>query len=522
MGVRKMGYKNSWVALLVAMMVIIVVACDEEPEVESTPTMGVNQVTRLLPSQTPTLAPSATPIPIPNDRPANVVPEVTPLDTENIRPEPTLTARPSPTPIGPFTIRQPGIDEIDAYLLSISSDEFYFMTPLSELAVPYYEDVNGDGESDLIISDFLRVIILLWDEGEYTEPFMISRLPPWKYAPGSRIKFIDYTNDGVPEVIFDYLEDTGGTGIVHQDWKRFIIHCLNTCETVWEGRLAGYTDDYNGGGMYLFTADLSFETGSNKPTLRYYSHAFATYLYFPIYSLELYSPTFIDTPRSALTVFTSTVSVFEWNNNNFELKSEEIAALPQIVQGNSNLLGISLDGTTAEIKYTKISAPTNNNDRCELFVDGQLIGETFGCKSNFTTVEWKDITADGRDEIVIKALSGVVDPEYLFEIDADCVHQRIIAYEWDGQNARETINTFGCVVQDDLFGIKLEDFDSDGQVEIIAARWNYVEDCPPGKSEPGVYLLNCFRDLQYDLWIYKWNGSRFVYWDSVFGGLLSN
>jgi hypothetical protein len=223
-----------------------------------------------------------------------------------------------------------------------------------------------------------------------------------------------------------------------------------------------------------------------------------------------------------LTIFTSTLSIYEWNNSTFEFQGEEIVSLPRQIQSASNLEAQNESGNVAAIKFTEVDYPISQNDRCELFVDDVLLGEMFGCKYNFTTVEWKDITQDGRDEIIVTALSGSMDPENLFEIEANCFHQHLIAFTWDGENAEEIIDTYGCVVQQDLFGVRFEDFDSDGQDEIIAARWHTETDCSDIESEVIGFNLYCFHDLDYNLWIYKWNGSRFVYWDSVFESVLSD
>ncbi len=72
------------------------------------------------------------------------------------------------------------------------------------------------------------------------------------------------------------------------------------------------------------------------------------------------------------------------------------------------------------------------------------------------------------------------------------MHQRMIAYGWTGQIAKQIANIAGCVQDDDLFGVRLIDLDQDGQIEILAAG--------DGSTEQQAY---------------KWNGEAFVFWSYV-------
>lgn len=79
----------------------------------------------------------------------------------------------------------------------------------------FYADVNGDQVEDLIVGDELKVAILLWDGSQYQEGFKTG-YAFWKYRPAGRVTLEDWTMDGVPEVVFDYRGDTGGTGYMHE------------------------------------------------------------------------------------------------------------------------------------------------------------------------------------------------------------------------------------------------------------------------------------------------------------------
>jgi hypothetical protein len=158
------------------------------------------------------------------------------------------------------------VEELEIYLKGIASDKFPFYSPFSENIELLYEDVSGDGQADLIISDFLLVGVFVWEGDHYREPLLYQGYP-FKYDPGSRVYLEDWTNDGVPEVIFDYRDDTGGTGIVHTDWTRYVIQCTqktdSSCKVIWGGKLAAFTEDYNAGGLDLLQTNVEHNVNDN-------------------------------------------------------------------------------------------------------------------------------------------------------------------------------------------------------------------------------------------------------------------
>lgn len=84
-------------------------------------------------------------------------------------------------------------------------------------------------------------------------------------------------------------------------------------------------------------------------------------------------------------------------------------------------------------------------------------------------------------------------PEDLLS-DETCMHQRLLAYQWNGDQAVEIANVAGCVTQEDLYGVRLEDYDHDGQLEIQAAHNGQLRNRA-----------------------YKWTGSKFVLWGDIPG-----
>jgi hypothetical protein len=88
-------------------------------------------------------------------------------------------------------------------------DIFQDQRGLTEAVQLTYEDVNGDQEEDLVVTDLLLTAIFLWGDDTYLTPYIILG-SSWKYAPASQTNLVDWTNDSVSEVIFNYRSDSGG------------------------------------------------------------------------------------------------------------------------------------------------------------------------------------------------------------------------------------------------------------------------------------------------------------------------
>jgi hypothetical protein len=181
-----------------------------------------------------------------------------------------------------------------------------------------------------------------------------------------------------------------------------------------------------------------------------------------------------------------------------------------------------------ETMRATVSARSNNdagllNDICQVVVNGQKAGLEFGCKSGFTSLDWQDVTGDGRSELIVVAYSNAYTGQG-FEGEGylqgkDCIHQRLLIFQNLDSVMNVIANVTGCVVESDLYGVRFEDLDQDGQVEILAANgWLTTDRCfstlstsaPDGKQD------NCWYELGYQDEVYRWNGTEFVY-----SGLLS-
>ena len=462
------------------------------------------------PSITPILEPSSISIPI---------------ETPTIEPTVTLMI----TPVPPITNRQPSITELEGYLTELSLEE----EPFGHVIELMHEDVNGDGEVDLVVSDYLFVGIFIW-QGTHYEGSFIYQGYPWKYDPGSRVTLEDWTNDGIPEVIFDFRDDTGGTGVRITNWTRYIIHCKKNetaCKVIWAGLLGSIYEGYGSGGVSLLQADVKLVSNEDDTlNLEVNTESFAVYSlgnilysshvgdgilsysggresggYPPFYSLK------------SLKVYTSTLDIFSWNGIEFEWQETQMLKPYVYTDSIAVLEATNNEGKTALITTKPNEDAGLSNDICQLIVDENATGLPFGCKNNFTIVKWQDVAGDDIEELVIMAYSGYYtdsgfEGEYLHP-DIECIHQRVIIYQQENAQLKQIANVTGCVVQSDLYGIHFQDIDEDGQVEILAASgWFTAPRCWSRIPGPEEEQDNCWYEIGYQSEIYKWNGSEFIYW----------
>lgn len=375
-------------------------------------------------------------------------------------------------------------------------------------SVVSYNDVNGDKEDDIVISDPSGLIILLWGGDHYVEPFRIET-DTWSRADltPNIVTYQDWTHDGVPEVVLDHNFATGGTGLWEYITNRKIIYCEDIiCESVWEGNKLYHADDYNTGGLEHREADMHPSVDKDgKPIIRVIDEGFNIY-----YSYYWATPDFPD----SLNTLPSNLSIYTWNGKNFELTNQQIISLGAKVDFNASLTAKSSTGINAKVVAKNNQTSGNSNDYCQLIINGENVGKHFGCRHNFTTVEWMDITGDGLEEVVVITYSagypiGSFDEDINPLSDEECMHQRLIAYQSDGTNNTEIANVSGCVIQKDLYGVRLEDYDGDGIPEIFAApnAQDYDKDGIPEIFEgPEIPLNNR---------AYKWNGKKFIYWADI-------
>ena len=349
----------------------------------------------------------------------------------------------------------------------------------------YYVDVSGDKQDDLIIhgSDF--VIVFLWQGEYYTEPYLVLR-QPWKYGSSSQIYFEDWTGDHINEIVFDFRGGTGGTGASGNSWFRHLVHCKDDiCQVIWHHPVFTLLNwFYDNGLVYSQTETKLQNDKTNHPSIQTYTKGFDI-------SMSNWNP-------ETYQVYTTTLSTYSWDGVEFALDRTKVITPERMIQAQSTLTSTSITGVVASVSYGV----------CQLHVE-EVVSQKFGCKPNFTIVRWQDITNDDILEVVVTTLSAAtsedVAPSQAVWNEEECLNQRLIAYEWDKGILHEVANIAGCVVQSDLYGVRLEDYDSDGQVEIVAAS--------KLTSSPLTYL-DWSEPIMEDR-IYKWNGSEFTLWKQI-------
>ena len=208
-------------------------------------------------------------------------------------------------------------------------------------------------------------------------------------------------------------------------------------------------------------------------------------------------------------ILPSTLSIYSWNGMTFSITDQQVISLASKIDSIASLAATSSTGINAKVVAKSNFTAGDENDYCQLIINGTNVGNRFGCRRNFTTVEWKDITGDGIQEAVIIAYSAGIP----FEDEGNtlseevCMHQRLIAYQSDGTTNTEIANVAGCVIQKDLYGVRLQDYDGDGIPEIFAA--------PNAEGYDGDGIVDDIFGLGPSIPLnnraYKWNGKKFMY-----------
>jgi hypothetical protein len=328
-----------------------------------------------------------------------------------------------------------------------------------------YAEVSGDSEVDLIVLNPPEVSVLVWQGERYAAPYRlnagIQRGLGW-----SEVSFADWTGDGTVEVVFDNRELGGGTAFDVSSWTRYLIHCQGSmCGLAWSGYTLLDVDARSVGGLVRQRAELRFDAASGL-SLRYQLGGFKLYC----------CPDEDRFPPDYLGILTTTVETYAWNGSTFQLATSQVLTPARTLGSQSRLTVINGDGKSAEIAAERPDPGGLANQLCRLSVDRTAMGVAFECLPNFTMVAWQDITNDGQEEVVILALVGRFVETVPPRNGKHCVSQRLLAYEWQAGVGVEIADVSGCVIRDDLYGVRLEDMDADGQPEILAADIDTASD----------------------------------------------
>lgn len=481
----------------------VFVSCQSDTsEIESTATAVSTQQAQVATetavplTNTPTSEPTSTAT-------ATLAPTIPPTATATA----TATSTAVPAPTFALTQREPTLAEIEEFLSQspvlffsqtgdvelLALNDFISEYNLSEFTEIFYEDVNGDEDMDLIVADLNLigwkpgfVIVTLWNKNQYSTPFMI--LDGAKYTPGLRVTFEDWTNDAIPEVIFDFSSDTGGPGFLETTWKRYVIHCQTSCNVAWQG-ITGQLSTYNSVGLITTDFEKSIDDVS-IPNISVTNHSF----YAPDVSGNG-GPNF-----TSYRVLTTTESTFTWDGIRFQQNDQKVLSAEYSVIGEPILLAANqIYGAAAISTELNKSDPYRYIYSCLLILNDYPVSESFECLPDFTKIFWQDITNDGEEELVVLA-TGLGT-------------QQLLAFELNGPEISQIADVTGDIIRSDLFGVHLEDIDDDGQLEILAGR-GYVTEGSDCKVYDDIYpdpTEICWWN-ELNLWeeVYRWDGQQFV------------
>lgn len=403
------------------------------------------------------------------------------------------TDRPTELPNAPLTVHEPTIAQVNAFVrfydpdfcgydpqtvfesADVSGDGKPDAVLWDDLAVPgervglawVYQDVSGDQIDDLLIYGWDGLLVTVWNGDHYSEPLRLAAGWSRGDLPEVTVALEDWTGDGVPEIVFDVRSLGGGTGLWITATGRSLIHCAPAgCQVVWSDTLFSDTTDYNSGGMARYAIDMRLVTDSaGQAALRVVDNSFS------IHCCSEWRTGDGGEPRlDTLRIYTSTLTLWSWTGAAFERQEPQIIHQAQVIDSQSRLSATNRDGVEVSVSWAHNHAAGNANEYCQLQVGGVVLGPYFGCRHDFTTVAWQDLTGDGLEDVVLTAFSAgwPVGPEDVLS-DINCMHQRLIAYQWSADDAVEIANVAGCVERDDLYGVRLLDVDQDGQVDILAA-----------------------------------------------------
>ncbi|MBE2197761.1 MAG: VCBS repeat-containing protein [Anaerolinea sp.] len=482
--------------LVIAILLLIVVACSPEETVEIVEQEAQALEATILPPIAPTPTPSRTVLP-------TVMATVTPVPTM------TATATTSPTatmtPAPRLTTSQPNLADLQEYLVSVPARVFseehneallfegYFQEfPLSEHAEIVYQDINNDGLDDMIVFELQPsiwgrgiLLVMIWQTDGYGDPLLLVNFA--KYDPRHRFLFEDWSGDGAPEIIYDFQSDTGGTDYIDTTRTRYVIHCQEQCAVIWWKVIGEWEQFYTVGWTHT-TIERSID--DETPNLSVLTESF--------YAPQLQN-ILSDSFNPGFQVLTSTLEIYTWNETRFELVESQILSLPyyfeaQPIWTTTNKSGIQAH-LIAEFSEETLYPPIYV---CSLHIENNWTSEPFDCDPGFTSVEWRDITDDGQDELVVTALAFA--------------QQRLLAFQWNGTEAVQIADVTGDIIRVNLFGVAVDDVDSDGRMEIRAGKIDLSQRsfC---RNFSGFYpdeIEICWQEWNFTEEVYRWNGVAYI------------
>ena len=485
-------------------LVLVLLACAACTRAPARPT-----ATPAAPAET-TAAPSATAA---SPDPTATLSPPAPIPTGTPRPAPTVT--PTPTPVPDLAERQPDDETLQAYLDALFGEN------AGMIAGTLQADVSGDDEADLVlVTDRQPVYILIWQDDHYRAPAVTGA---WRdglnNADGRFVYLKDYTDDGVSEVVNDSWTLRGNDEFVAVDWERQITHCSEDgCSVIWEDWIQTYGNAPISSGMFYYTSIDYVYTNNGQLILERRYNGFSVYWEYigqdrePVLHPDLNAvPLGWDT-KDKLYIDVDVIRRYVWDGAAYVFESDQVLTEPELIADNMLLETETPNGHTISIDYERDltllrRGETYRNDRCQLLLDGQPVGDPFICKYDFTRLSWQPVVQGLGQQLIVTTIAG--DQSYIWPdllVEQGCFHERVIVYDWDEDNLTELANIVGCVRGTNLDGVRIEDIDGDGDLEITAAPpWpQFLEQEQPNGISQDYLQVNRLVE------IYEWDGARFV------------
>lgn len=410
---------------------------------------------------------------------------------------PSFAQDPTPTELRliPLTDPKPPYHELDKYVSTLIGRDAFIEWELQHgNQIISYVDLNGDYMDDMVIHGSIHVVVMLWDGEKYVSPLAIY-LRYVDFNESSVVQLDDWTGDDLPEVIFDQRIRSSGTGLLLFTWRRYIITCQElSCHIAWQGDYGSIQTLYDLGGVERTVSRPELTIVNDTPSIVTESRGF---------SLDGYY-----TYQYHLIAYPVIRREYLWDGYEFVQSSERLIKEGQGYDAIRKTHAYHPDGHLARIMIE----PSNRyfkDPRCILWIDAMTVETQARCKSNFVTVEWRDVTGDGIEEAVF--LLTASDREAVSDyLDYDCVHQRLLAFQILDDKYARIADIDGCVSQSDLFGVRIEDVGNDGILEIRSAGdwYSYAEPDSP-------FRISGWFDFNSQDIVYRFNGVKFIQAETI-------
>ncbi|MBL8096278.1 MAG: VCBS repeat-containing protein [Anaerolineales bacterium] len=368
--------------------------------------------------------------------------------------------------------------------------------PTIGLEAPYYEinvDVDSDGDEELVVG-IAAALFVLDRQADGFQRIGVVGIGPSRLTANLDIGFKDWTGDGQPEIVLDAITTGGGTNQFGKSVQRTLLTCRpNTCWPVWSDGVSHFWDDDTSGGFSRGVTQLTFMPATDSTPVQLAARSSG----FSVECCTYGEGVAIDHP---ITVYTETETLYTLNTlGHYEPQAQRIIQPIRYPDFPAVTTVSDRSGNQAVLAWKTWGA----HDTCLVQLNGEPVDRPFGCHHVLSTLEWRDVDADGQEDLLVWAY----EPDQMdVQLDWDktaqesawdlqaapCVGQHLRTYSIHQTPPRLLADVQGCVVDPfTLYGVRLEDMDGDGQDEITAAL---------GGAENG---------LQSGTAVYRWDGQVF-------------